>query len=253
MTELLPAIQSVFSNDAALKNVFPNGLYLSQAPDGVSLPIAVLNVVSAVPQYNTGTNALTVYSLQFSVFTTSDVTAINGTSSIKKAFDFVTLEMPTQQCVEFRRINEAVMRQDERVWQAYVEYQCWLAETLPVHRPNVIVNGGFIADLSGWDVLNSVSWSNGTAKLQGESLLTQSVTLAPGQTYDFAFDVAAINAGNLFMGYAVIDSDQQNLAQGQITQTGTVEASFVATTVDATIQFSVVGTPGYNIDNISLR
>lgn len=131
MLELLTAIQTHFSANADLATLFPDGCYLSLAPDAKPLPVCVLTFVSAAPQWNTGGYYLNVVNLQFSIYAQTDTAALNGAAAVAKAFDFASLPLATQQCVSVRRTNEGIIREDERVWHALVQYEVWVGESLP--------------------------------------------------------------------------------------------------------------------------
>lgn len=128
VTAVLTGIQTKFNATTALTGMFPGGLWLGLSGDGGAFPTCVLNVVSSVPDFNTGSSSLLTVTVQFSVFSLSDTEALAGTDAIKAAFDFTSLNLGSLQCVLVKRNNEQLMREDQKVWHAFVEYAIWVGE-----------------------------------------------------------------------------------------------------------------------------
>lgn len=128
MIEALEAIQTHFNEDAALAERFPEGCYLSMAPDAAAMPVCRLTFVSSVPDYNTGNYHLNTIRLQFDVFADTDTEALQAAKEITTAFNFATLDVDGTPSVLLKKINQGIMRDDERVWHSFVEFELWLGE-----------------------------------------------------------------------------------------------------------------------------
>jgi hypothetical protein len=104
MQELLTAIQEAFDGDDELRARFPNGCYLSLAPNDEALPVCVLTVISDIPDYSTCNSTVQSLSLRFAVFANTDTVALDAVSDIRAVFDEAHFALPTD-----------VLRSEERV------------------------------------------------------------------------------------------------------------------------------------------
>lgn len=152
MLDTLAAIQQHFNDSAVLTATFPDGCYLSKAPNTEALPVCVLTVISNVADYNTGSDWIERMNVQFSVFATSDIQAAGAAEDIARQFDFARLpinveewdeytpppeaglgdypESPhligqgTTSHIECRRVaGVGIVKTDDDVWNAFVEYR----------------------------------------------------------------------------------------------------------------------------------
>lgn len=123
--------------------------------------------------------------------------------------------------------------------------------------PNLIANGGFDADLSGWTDKSTgagtAEWSpDGTALLTSASSseagsVSQSVATVPGETYAVWFDVAA-NDGTGAVGFYVNGLVAQSSAYG----VGTHTVTFTATDTAHVVQWTKTYAGTAKIDNVSV-
>ncbi len=130
MIQALRGIQTKFNASSALLAVFPDGCFLSLAPTDVDLPVCVVALVSAVPDYNT-VDSIKVIRIQFDIYTqeTGDggEDAVDAAATLKTVFDFCTMT-DVAGFMEMRRTNEGVLRDDETTWHTFIEYEIWLTE-----------------------------------------------------------------------------------------------------------------------------
>lgn len=131
MIEILTALQTRFNASAPLMAIFPLGFYLKHAAFQASLPTCTLDFVSSVPEYFTGKASVNVVKVQFNVFSVSDTLTLTALEAIKTAFDGCSLTLATQTCLRVVRRNEQILKDDDVVWHAWVEYDLWVVETLP--------------------------------------------------------------------------------------------------------------------------
>lgn len=131
--------------------------------------------------------------------------------------------------------------------------------------PNVVTNGDFAANVTGWSAANgtsgsaSVTWSSGTMQVSGtvqNDRGEQGLTLIPGVAYEAFVTVTALTAPafnfsiirNTAGGFAAISS------LGSGSAVGTYKLTFVAPASDAIVQCAIWGGAGsVNFDNVIVR
>lgn len=125
MTELLTALQTAFNANSSLTSVFSNGLENVEGADLDHLPNCVLLVVSAVPEYSTGTAYTEPVYIQFTVRSTSGTVCQQALNNLEKTFDHKALTLSTETVSDARRSGglNRVTKEDERVFRGDVEYR----------------------------------------------------------------------------------------------------------------------------------
>jgi hypothetical protein len=114
----------------------------------------------------------------------------------------------------------------------------------------LVTNGTFDTDLSGWTAGSSWSWVSGKA-YDGDTQsgthaeLAQLISVTSGKVYAISFDISGLSGGNPTVSWA-----GSNLVQ--ITADGSYEEYVVATASNHTLQFSGQNAI-YYVDNISVR
>ena len=83
--------------------------------------------------------------------------------------------------------------------QEYTKQQGFNETTLTALGPDLVINGGFVADTdwtkgTGWTIAAGVASSD--ASQAGDSDLTQSLSLVSGKTYEVEFTISNYSAGN---------------------------------------------------------
>lgn len=138
-------------------------------------------------------------------------------------------------------------------WMAGDIRRCFLSDTEvgSVTGPELVTNGGFNTDLSGWDISAStapstVVWSGGQAVFQTDGTnsarLRQSFSLVVGKTYRFTHGAGAPSA---FLGTAVGGNQYGTVSGG---------SSLVFTATSSTFWISyTTAVNGTVVDNVSVR
>jgi hypothetical protein len=144
--------------------------------------------------------------------------------------------------------------------------------TPTVIGPELVTNGTFDTDVSGWTAsfgLADISWVSGVIRVQANStgvsarVADQVITgLTAGKVYQFSGDVVAQNGGIGTNARIEIRSGDNNtsvaLVQFSSNQTGTINSSFVATGTSQVVRLRWDGNAlttdySFDFDNISVR
>jgi len=129
-----------------------------------------------------------------------------------------------------------------------------------VRGPELVVNGGFDSDLSGWSVTGptTATWSAGAAALSralGNGRFWQNMSgLTVGRMYQVAFDVLALS-NTLDLAFGVAGAAPSNSFVSGVNAAGTYTGMFTATATSHSVGCILQGssTATGTIDNISVR
>jgi hypothetical protein len=135
MINLIAAIKNRFDSNAALANVFGQ-LYLEEAPDVNVLPLAVANIVSVLPEYQTGSLEVGSWyteesQVQFTLFSADGDEAMRGVQGLINLFDHVEFDISGENLLASFKKTERTHKVDRKVWQCMVVFQ------FRVSRPKV--------------------------------------------------------------------------------------------------------------------
>lgn len=123
--------------------------------------------------------------------------------------------------------------------------------TLGQHRDsvNLVTNGTFNTDLSGWTADPGWTWNAGTARLNGSlKTLIQSNIFTPGKRYELQYDIISATLGYIDVRMGVYGKETDNNGASPII--GTIQKNrIVLTGTDLTFKGTSGGTP-IDIDNI---
>ncbi len=114
----------------------------------------------------------------------------------------------------------------------------------------LVTNGTFDTDLSGWTAGSSWSWVSGKAydgdtQAGTHAELAQLISVTSGKVYAISFDISGLSGGNPTVSWA-------GSTLVQITADGNYEEYVVATASNHTLQFSGQNAI-YYVDNVSVR
>lgn len=114
----------------------------------------------------------------------------------------------------------------------------------------LVTNGTFDTDLSGWTAGSSWSWVSGKAydgdtQAGTHAELAQLISVTSGKVYAISFDISGLSGGNPTVSWA-------GSTLVQITADGSYEEYVVATASNHTLQFSGQNAI-YYVDNVSVR
>lgn len=127
------------------------------------------------------------------------------------------------------------------------------AKGLLVPGPELVTNGAFNTDLSGWSNSGSATWSSGGAAINqagSVSILSQSAAIVPGKTYQFRCDCTSFTSGSLVLGTTTGSVVSAFVINGLGSFLGVVTAGAANNGIRLVSQSAgFVGT----IDNISVR
>lgn len=143
-----------------------------------------------------------------------------------------------------------------------VNQNAWSNIAKPVGQTlgsEMIVNGTFATDLSGWTPINGGVWSNGSAYLPSSSsayISQEPLGLVTGQTYvfEFGYQVTAVGAGINFE-YSIGSSNRLSITPNSTNIEG-FSLNFTASAADVVDDIVAIyadgGTNVY-IDNVTLK
>lgn len=143
--------------------------------------------------------------------------------------------------------DPAGLRLDNRLWGGKT-----LAQVLAA-QPELVTNGGFDSDLSGWTLSGSTPpvWEAGAVRMVTNSVLKQTITTVAGRTYEITFNASGTGVTNSFLTVGTSDGGNQ-LLNLFIPSGG--RAVFSATTTSSFLRFlSNSSSANYTIDNISIK
>jgi hypothetical protein len=134
----------------------------------------------------------------------------------------------------------------------------------PVLGSQLVTNGTFDTNLSGWTLSQTVtaslpSWSSGAMKLlsdgTGFSIADQSITTVAGVTYQFSLFVTYPGSGTLDVRVGTTQGASDLLASTNISAGGTFTYTFVATGTTSWIRIRTGSNnaTGYLVDNVSVQ
>jgi hypothetical protein len=139
----------------------------------------------------------------------------------------------------------------------------WMQEDEPMFGPNLVTNGTFDTDLSGWTAENGWSWSSYIvaevewAITEGvTAILSQALPIVAGKQYEISWDVVNnidVGAGTFSIA---LGGTVQELGFEEWTASGHQSYMLTAGTTDNLLKFTGVGQSSLKIlgiDNISVR
>lgn len=129
MTDLFSGIMTHYSG-SALKNSLTGGLYNTLAPQDVSFPYAVFQLISDVPDW-TFTEDFEEIVIQFNIFSdqSSPVQVCALFELLKADFDFVDLTVVNHETVSVVREGGILTKDERDVWQYNVTYRIVLQKS----------------------------------------------------------------------------------------------------------------------------
>jgi len=125
--------------------------------------------------------------------------------------------------------------------------------------PELVTNGTFDTDVSGWDAdaNGTISWDNGTLKYTGTGAgptfmdASQTLSTIVGQRYRVSFELTALSPTNPIRCVVTGTSDVIT-----VNDSGVAVGDFIATNTSTLFKIGIVGGvlgETFNIDNISVR
>jgi hypothetical protein len=137
MIDLLTSLQTYFASQTSLTSTLKK-LYLSGRPDAQTItagnPVCVLVYVSGTPEHQTqgvsGFGGPLTHHVQFSVFATTALEALNGVTAIKTAFSHAALPVTTTSYLSTRLSGQQIIQQDNKVYHAWCEFDITTAEAI---------------------------------------------------------------------------------------------------------------------------
>lgn len=134
----------------------------------------------------------------------------------------------------------------------------WAKEVQTNTRPELITNGTFDSDISGWTNnvgTGSIAWnSSGYIDLEVFSVATQAVTTVVGQEYTFSAEIITASTRNILQVGTTATGSEIYSSPAYITSTGVKSVTFTATSTTTYIRIkNDTGSSGTSTwDNISV-
>jgi|GEM_PF-1873467 hypothetical protein len=143
--------------------------------------------------------------------------------------------------------------------ESYVASKTPASELLIPAGPELVTNGTFDTDVSGWDAdaNGTISWDNGTLKYTGTGAgptfmdASQTLSTIVGQRYRVSFELTALSPTNPIRCVVTGTSDVIT-----VNDSGVAVGDFIATNTSTLFQIGIVGGvlgETFNIDNVSVR